>query len=331
MKLGTSVTAATLLGLLALLAVISLHLGVRAYAPAEVWRALTGGGHETTDLIVRTLRLPRLLLALVVGAALGVAGLLMQTATRNRLAEPGLLGVNAGAAFAAVLTVSLTGTSALWALTLAASTGALVAAALVFSLALSAGQASLPATVLLAGVTVGAMLASGTQVVIILDESAMEAMLFWLAGAFADRPLAGLAHALPVVLAVLAVAFAGARTLDVLQTDDGTAAALGVPVRAVRVAALLGAALLAGASVALAGPVAFVGLVAPHVARLLGAQGHAAQLTLSAICGAIIALAADIAARFVIYPGEAPVSAVTAMIGVPVLILLLRRSRAVPA
>lgn len=331
MKPGSPLLAATLFGLLALLAALSLHLGVRAYAPAEVWRALTGTGQEATDLIVRTLRLPRLVLAVTVGAALGVAGLLMQTATRNRLAEPGLLGVNAGAAFAAVLVVTLTGTSALWTLALAASAGAVVAAALVFSLALSAGQGNLPVTVLLAGVTVGAMLASGTQVVIILDESAMEEMLFWLAGAFADRPLGGLAYALPVMLAVLGLAFAGARTLDVLQTDDGTAAALGVPVRAVRVGALLGAALLAGASVALAGPVAFVGLVAPHVARLLGAQGHAAQLTYSALCGALVALSADVAARFLIYPGEAPVSAVTAMIGVPALILLLRRSRAVAA
>lgn len=312
---------------LVLLALASLHLGLRSYAPAQVWQALTAAEPDATGLIVRTLRVPRTLLAIAVGAALGVSGLLMQTATRNAIAEPGLLGVNAGAAFAVVLGLTVFGIGDLATLTLVAAAGAVAAAGLVFGLALAGGLGVSPPHLLLAGVTVGALLAAGTQVVIILDEAALEQLLFWLSGAFADRPLATLAYAGPVIALVLAAALLAAGVLDVLRTDDGTAEALGVPVRGTRLAALVGAALLAGGAVALAGPVAFLGLVAPHLARLTGAAGHARLLPLTALWGAILALLADILARFVIYPSEAPISAVTALAGVPLLIALLRRSR----
>ncbi|SFQ23019.1 FecCD family ABC transporter permease [Tranquillimonas alkanivorans] len=312
---------------LVLLALASLHLGLRLYSPAEVWHALVSGSDDPDALIIRTLRLPRTLVALAVGAALGLSGLLMQTVSRNPIAEPGLLGVNAGAAFAVVLAVTLTGAADLATLTMLSAAGAMAAATLVFGLALSGGLGFSPLHLLLAGVTVAALLSAGTQVAIILDEAAMEELLFWLSGAFADRPLAPLAYALPLIGVVSAAALAFARTLDVLQTDDGTAVALGVPVRATRLVALLGASLLAGAAVALAGPVAFLGLVAPHLARLTGQRGHARLVPLTLLAGAALALAADIVARFVIFPSEAPISAVTAVAGVPLLLVLLRRHR----
>lgn len=320
-----------LLAALALLALGSLHLGLRLYGPTEVWLALSPGAEDQTSLIIRTLRVPRTVLAIVVGAALGVSGLLMQLATRNAIAEPGLLGVNAGAAFAVVLAVTLSGSLGLATLTGLAALGALAASAVVFGLALLGGPGLSPVHLLLAGVTVAGLLSAGTQVLISLDQAAIEELLFWLSGAFAGRPLEALLHAAPLILGTFALVLAFARTLDVLQTDDSTAAALGVPVRAARLAALLAASLLAGASVALAGPVAFMGLVAPHLARLSGLRDHLRLIPVTALCGAILALAADILARFVIYPSEAPISAVTALAGVPVLILLLRRSRLVAA
>ncbi len=316
---------------MALLALASLQLGLRLHGPVEIWQALATDADDQTSLIIRTLRVPRTVLAVVVGAALGVSGLLMQVATRNAIAEPGLLGVNAGAAFAVVLAVTLSGSLGLATLTGLAALGALAASAVVFGLALTGGLGVSPVHLLLAGVTVAGLLSAGTQVLISLDQAAIKELLFWLSGAFAGRPLESLLFAAPLMVGTLALVLLFARTLDVLQADDATAVALGVPVRAARLAALLGASLLAGASVALAGPVAFVGLVAPHLARFSGLRDHLRLIPVTALCGAILALAADILARFVIYPSEAPISAVTALAGVPVLILLLRRARLVPA
>ncbi|SDF08450.1 FecCD family ABC transporter permease [Limimaricola pyoseonensis] len=318
--------ALLLLALLPLLALASLQLGLTIYGPGEVWAALRGAEGQDA-LIIRTLRLPRTVLALLVGAALGLCGLLMQSATRNPIAEPGLLGVNAGAALAVVLGVSLLGLDGIAAMTLMAAAGAVAATVLVFGLALAGGPNLPPAHLLLAGVTLSALLWSGTQVVILLDEAAMEELLFWLSGAFADRPLAALPWALPPMAAIAVLALLATRRLDVLRTDDGTAEALGVPVRASRLAALVAAALLAGCAVALAGPIAFLGLVAPHLAQLAGARDHRALVPLTMLCGAVLALVADIAARHLIAPSEAPISAVTALAGAPVLLALLRRRR----
>lgn len=309
------------------LAGLGLHLGVRTYTPLQVWAALMHGGEDTATIIIRDLRVPRMALATVIGAALGLSGLLMQSVTRNPIAEPGLLGVNAGAAFAVVLLITLAPGASFTAMALAAALGALTAAALVFGLAYSAGGGLSPIQLLLAGVTVAALLIAAMQVLIILNETVLEELLFWLSGSFADRPLTGLWAAIAglAVGAGLALALSGA--LDVLQTDDATAESLGVPVVRLRFGLLAVAALLAGLSVALAGPVAFLGLVAPHLARLAGAQRHRELIPLSLLFGVFLGLAADLMARFILYPTEAPVSAVMALVGVPLLVALLRRNR----
>jgi iron complex transport system permease protein len=310
---------------LLLAAMASLHLGLRVYPPAVVLEALRGGG-GTDTMIVATLRVPRTLVAICAGAALGLSGFLMQAATRNPLAEPGLLGINAGAAFAVVLGITVLGTLGLGGIGALALVGGLAATALVFGIVTAAGRAAGPATTLLAGVTVAAMLASLTQVLLLVDETALETMLFWLSGGFADRGLGLLALGLPALVAGAVGALLLANSLDALRLDDDSAGALGVRVTGVRLAALTLAAILASGAVAMAGPVVFLGLVAPHLARRLSpTSGSAALIVTTALAGATLAVLADIAARLVVAPGEAPVGAVLALVGVPVLIGLLRR------
>jgi iron complex transport system permease protein len=328
-KTGPAVARLNLLLLLALgLAMAaSLHIGLSLYSPATVLAALRGGT-DPDALIIATLRLPRTLVAVVAGAALGLSGLLMQQATRNPLAEPGLLGVNAGAAFAVTLGITAFGAASLVQIGGLAVLGALAATATVFGIALAAGHAAGPATMLLVGVTVAGILASLTQLMLLVDETALETLLFWLSGGFADRGTDLLAIGLPALLAGLAGALLLAPSLDALRLDDDSARAVGVRVGPVRLGALGLAAVLAGGAVAMAGPVVFLGLVAPHIARRLQGQGAMAGLALTTcLAGALVAVTADIAARLAVAPGEAPVGAVLALVGVPVLVALLRRRR----
>ncbi len=248
-------------------------------------RNIAGEDQGAAELIVWGLRLPRMALAIGVGAALGMAGLLTQAALRNPVAEPGLIGVNAGAGFAVVLALSVWQIDNLGLLTLCAAFGALAATALLFGIASGGRSRAGPLRLLLSGVTVAALLSAGTQVAIILDEKAMEDLLFWLSGGFADRPIAALGPALPIMIGAAGIAWLRASTLDVLAADDETAQALGLPVVAARLAMLTLAALLAGSAVAVAGPVAFIGLGAPHLARTARVTGHARLLPLTALWG----------------------------------------------
>lgn len=313
---------------LLLLGVISLHLGVRTYSPVTVLTALLGEGTDAPDVIVRELRVPRAVLAVCVGAMLGASGLLMQGATRNPIAEPGLIGVNMGAGLAVVVTIALLGDLPPAALMAVAALGGLLAGALVLGLVAAVAPDFPPTETLLAGVAVSALLGAAVQVVILLDEAVLEELLFWLSGSFADRPLDGLAPALLLLGGCLVWGWVMAPALDALATGDATAGALGVDAARLRLGAFGAAALLAGAGAALAGPVAFVGLAAPHLARMSGTRGHRILLSSSVLWGAVLAVGADIAARYVLHPTEAPISAVMALVGVPLLILLLRRGRA---
>ncbi|WP_010140643.1 FecCD family ABC transporter permease [Oceanicola sp. S124] len=321
-----------LLLLLLLACIASLHLGLRFYSPGQVWAALQGGT-GTEDIIIRTLRLPRTLIGAACGGALGLSGLLMQAVTRNPLAEPGLLGVNAGAAFAVTLGLTVFAVTAPLPMALLAVAGALLTTALVFGIGLALGPAGGDGTTLLIGVTIAAMLGALTQVMLLLDETAMETLLFWLSGGFADRPTALLSVALPLLLLALASCALLSGGIDALRLDDQSAQGIGVGVTRLRLSALALAALLAAISVSLAGPVVFLGLVAPHIARRLSTRRlpffTLALATL--LTGAIIAVMADILARVIVAPGEAPIGAVLAMVGVPFLIHLLRRTRGGPA
>ncbi|MEO0636813.1 MAG: iron ABC transporter permease [Pseudomonadota bacterium] len=311
----------------AILFVVGLHVGVRFTSPDVVLAALFDEAQDASGLIVQNLRLPRGILALFVGASLGLSGLLMQCLMRNQIAEPGLLGVNAGAAFAVVCLLSVYPASAISSVIAAAAIGAAAATALVLTLSLATGGGLSPIFLLLAGVTIAALLNAGLQVLIILDEAVMEELLFWLAGAFVDRPIEGLWIVVVLVGLAVLLTWRFQPALDVMSTDDATATTLGVDVAKMRLIFLGIAALLAGACVAFAGPIAFVGLVAPHLARLTGARGMAQLVPLSVLWGVNLALAADLLARFVLYPSEVPVSAVLAVIGVPTMLFLLKRRR----
>ncbi|PXA98474.1 iron ABC transporter permease [Nostoc sp. 3335mG] len=305
----------------------SMTLGYRIYSPDQVWMALLAHDGSEAAVVLTGLRLPRALIAPLSGAALGMAGVIVQTLSRNRIASPDTLGLNAGAALAVVVASIVFGVQSLAGLSLAAAFGAFVTAIVVFGVAAGAGGLS-PLKIVLVGVTFASLSHAFVEVLLTSNEAQLQQLLFWLAGAFVDRPISLFFNGLPVVMAGAAIGLLVHRALDALQADDSTAAGLGVPLAAVRGLAFLAVALLTGAAVSMAGPVAFVGLVVPHAARQLVGLRHLRQLPAAALIGAIYATLADVAARFVIYPVEAPVGAITAVVGAIVLLALLMRRAA---
>lgn len=302
----------------------SMCLGYRVYSPEQVWSALLANDGSETATVIAGLRLPRALIAPLAGAALGMAGVLVQTLSRNRIASPDTLGLNAGASLAVVLATVVFGVQSLVGLSLAAALGAFVTSVVVFGVAAGSGGLS-PLKIVLVGVTFASLSHAAVEIILTSNEAQLQQLLFWLSGAFVDRPIALFFNGMPVVLVGAIGAFSLTSALDALQADDSTAASLGVPLVAVRGVAFVAVALLTGAAVSMAGPVAFVGLVVPHVARRLVGLRHWHQLAAAALVGAIYATLADVAARFVIYPVEAPVGAITAVVGAVALLFLLRR------
>ena len=315
---------AGLVALLLLAMLASLMFGYRLYSLSEVWAAFTANDGSETATVIAGLRLPRALIAPLVGAALGMAGVMVQTLSRNRIASPDTLGLNAGASLAVVVATVMLGVQSLVGLSLAAAFGALATSIVVFGVAAGSGGLS-PLKIVLVGVTFASLAHAAVEIILTSNEAQLQQLLFWLSGAFVDRPISLFFNGLPVVLVGAAGAFALAGALDAMQADDATAASLGVPLVAVRGAAFLAVSLLTGAAVSMAGPVAFVGLVVPHVARRLVGLRHRHQLAAAALTGAIYATLADVAARFVIYPVEAPVGAITAIVGAAALLALLMR------
>ncbi|HEY4199547.1 MAG TPA: iron ABC transporter permease [Devosiaceae bacterium] len=313
--------------MLAVAAYMSLTLGYKLYSAADLWGLVTGTTGGDARVVLVEYRIPRAVIAPLVGAALGIAGVLVQTLSRNRIASPDTLGLNAGASLAVVVASVGLGISSMLGLSTAAAIGALLTSILVFAIAASSGGLS-PIRIVLIGVTIAGLFSALVEVVLTTREAELDQLLFWLAGAVVDRPLELAFTGGPIVVLGAILAFSLAPSLDILQTDDHTARGLGVPVVLVRVAAFAAIALLTGAAVAMAGPVGFVGLVVPHAARWLVGLRHRHQIAAAALVGASYATLADVVARFVIYPLEAPVGAVTAVVGGFVLIVLLRRRAA---
>ncbi|MCP8884102.1 iron ABC transporter permease [Devosia sp. XJ19-1] len=302
----------------------SLVFGYKVYSLADVWLALSANDGSETATVIAGLRLPRAIIAPLVGAALGMAGVVVQTLSRNRIASPDTLGLNGGASLAVVVATVVFGVQSLVGLSLAAALGALVTSVVVFGVAAGAGGLS-PLKIVLVGVTFASLSHAVVEIILTSNEAQLQQLLFWLSGAFVDRPISLFYNGLPVVVLGAAIAFALSGALDVLHADDSTASSLGVPLVLVRGLAFLAVSLLTGAAVSMAGPVAFVGLVVPHLARRLVGLRHRHQLAAAALSGAIYATLADIAARFVIYPVEAPVGAITAVVGAVTLLVLLKR------
>jgi iron complex transport system permease protein len=290
----------------------------------DVWRALLGAGDPMDLVLVRDLRLPRVALGLLVGAGLGMSGAALQGTLRNALAEPYLLGVSGGAAVGAVL--ALAAELPFGTVPLAAFAGALVAVGLALAVARAGGSAGDPRILLMAGVVVGAFANAVIMIVLAGDApNTVRNALWWMMGSVATATWRDVAWLAAYVAAAGGILVAWGRQVDVLALGVENAAALGLDAERASRRIYLLAALLAAATVAAAGLVGFVGLVVPHVARALGAQRHRATIVASALAGAALVVAADLAARTVRPPAELPLGAVTAIIGVPFFLAQLRR------
>jgi len=302
----------------------SLALGSVTLPAPEVLAALAGGGDDAAATIVIDVRLPRTLLALAVGAALGVAGALLQGALANPLAAPDVIGVTAGAAFGAVA-VLLVAPAASPLLPAAALVGGLGAAAIVFLLAWPAARGDATLRIVLAGIAVAALFTAATTALMVARSDRVASAVLWLAGGFVGRGWEHLEMAAPYMALGAAGAAVLARPLDLLALGDDMAAGLGVRPARTRLAATAAAALLAAAAASVAGLLGFLGLIVPHAARLAGGPGHRYLIAASALLGAAVLVIADTAARLLIAPAELPVGVLTVTLGVPLFLHLLRR------
>lgn len=311
-------------GVVVMLAV-AVAIGTVSVPIGEVWSALRGVGDATTVTIVRDLRVPRALLAALVGVGLSVSGGALQGTLRNPLAEPFLLGVSGGAAVGAVIATALGITSPL-VVTVAAFVGAAFATALVSVIARVAGGGSDTRLLLMAGVVVGAF--ANAAILVALADAPPERLrgaLWWMMGSAADATWGAVAR-LAVAIVVLATPLIWwARDIDVLAMGDDAAASLGVDTVRTSRRVFLVASWLAAATVAAAGLVGFVGLVVPNIARAVGARHHRSMLLVSALFGAALMIGADLLARTARAPADLPLGAVTALIGVPFFLLRMRR------
>lgn len=302
----------------------SITFGAADISPVKVYQAIVAFDGSTEHLIIRTVRLPRTLIALIVGAALAVAGTLMQGITRNPIASPSILGVNAGAALAVVVATFIFGSNSLNIYAWFAFLGAGITASLVYFLG-SLGRGGLtPLNLTIAGAALTAFISSITSGILIISQRTLEEIRFWLAGSVAGRDINLLMQVLPYLVIGLLLALALARQITTLSLGEDIAKGLGQETVWVKVMAAISIVLLAGASVAIAGPIGFIGLIIPHVVRSLVGVDYRWILPYAAVFGAIILVFADICARLVIQPQELPVGLMMPLIGAPFFIYLIR-------
>ncbi|MGH2380634.1 MAG: FecCD family ABC transporter permease [Candidatus Limnocylindria bacterium] len=305
----------------------SLALGSAELELGTVVGAFTAFDGSNGHLIVLELRLPRTLIGLGVGAALGLAGCVMQGVTRNPLAEPGILGINAGASLAVVIAIALLGIAQPADYVWFALAGAALASVLVYALGLLGRGGAAPLRLVLAGAVLAALLTSLTSAILVLDANTLDQFRFWAVGSIAGRDLGVLAAVLPFLVLGGALALVSGRQLNALSLGDDVARSLGQRVGIVRLALAASVVFLAGVAVAAAGPIAFVGLAVPHAARALVGSDYRWLLPYSAVLGPALLLASDILGRILARPGELQVGIMTALIGAPVLIWLVRQRR----
>jgi len=320
---------AVLLVLLVIVVLLSLAVGAKPIPLPEVWQAIWSPTGSEADLVIRTLRAPRTLLGLVVGIALGIAGALIQGHTRNPLADPGLLGVSAGAAFMVVIGIYAFGITNLYGYVWLAFAGAFAASVVVFVLGTVGGGGPTPVTLALAGLAVSAFLDALTSAVVLADNATLNEYRFWAVGSVAGRGTDVVVQILPFILAGLVLAVINAPALNLLGLGEDVANGLGLNLRAARWTGLVAITLLTGAATAACGPIAFVGLVVPHIARKFTGPDYRWLVPASGLAGAVLLLCADVIGRVVVRPGELQAGIVLAFVGVPVFIALVRRHRLV--
>lgn len=308
---------------------VSLAVGSRDVPLGVVWAALTGNPVEAADYTAVIIgRLPRTVLGVLAGAALGAGGALIQAVTRNPLADPGVLGITSGAAFAVAIAVAVLGITAPLGYVWFSFAGAFMAAVAVYVIG-GAGTAGVsPERLTLAGVALSAVLAGVVSALRLADPQTFNALLVWSVGALRDRSWDRIWPVMLFILVGLVLAAIITKPLNAIALGDDLAAALGTNITRTRIVAVLAVTLLAGGATAMAGPIAFVGLMMPHVSRWLMGPDQRWILALTVLASPVLLLAGDVLGRVVVPPGELPVGLVTAFLGAPVLIVLVRRRMA---
>ncbi|GAB3143240.1 iron chelate uptake ABC transporter family permease subunit [Micromonospora sonneratiae] len=303
---------------------LSVAVGARAIPPDTVWQLLWHPDGSELSVTIHDLRIPRTLLGLLVGVGLGLAGVLMQALTRNPLADPGLFGVNAGAAFAVVCSVVFLGLTEpsqyLW----FALLGAGLTAAVVYVLG-GGGRPSSHTRLALAGFAVAAALHAVTHGFTTMNATAYDEIRFWLVGTFAGRSAEVVAGVAPLIVVGAVLALFLGRSLNALALGDDSGRALGARPGRTRAIGTVAVLLLCGAATAGAGPISFLGLAVPHMVRLVTGPDHRWLLAYSAVYAPALLLLADVLGRVIAFPGEVPVGIVMAFLGAPIFIVLLRR------
>ncbi|MFJ7338564.1 FecCD family ABC transporter permease [Streptomyces sp. NPDC101110] len=310
--------------ILVFVALASIAIGAKELSLGQVWHGLFEDSGTYGDVVVAE-RLSRTLLGLLAGAALGLAGAVLQALTRNPLADPGLLGINAGASAAVVTAITYFGVTSLSGYVWFAFFGAAAVGALVWFLGGSRGAT--PVRLALAGTAISAALYGYLQAVMIMDEAALGKMRFWTVGSLASATNSTITQVLPFLLTGTVLALVLARPLNAMAMGDDTAKALGADLNRTRALSMLAATVLCGAATAACGPIVFVGLMVPHVVRSFTGPDLRWILPYAAILSPVLLLGADVLGRIVARPSELQVGIVTAILGGPVFIFLVRRRR----
>ena len=321
-----------LIGLVALASLWSLTSGAAGLGPADLFAAMRGDGLSTRDAVVfYDIRLPRLVMGLAVGAALAVSGALMQGLFRNPLADPGLVGVSAGAGLGAVLAIVLGGALPAGVLAmagphlvpLAASIGGWATVLILYRIATAGGQTQIT-TLLLAGIALAALTGAATGVLVYLaDDRQLRDLTFWSMGSLAGATWVKLAVALPLIGAVLLISPFLARALNALALGEAAAHHMGIDVQRAKRWTVMAAAVATGAAVAVSGGIAFIGIVVPHLLRQADGPDHRPLLPRAALLGAALLVLSDLLSRSIIAPAELPIGIITALLGAPVFLWIL--------
>lgn len=333
---GRGVKVAVVMSVIGLLIVtaflISMNTGYIRLSPMDVLNTLFGGGTQKQQLILFEFRLPRIIISVLVGAGLALSGAILQAISRNGLADPGILGINAGAGLAVVLFISFFPTrqaAPVFMMPFLALIGAGLTAALIYSLAYKRNQGISPTRLILVGIAVAAGIGAAMIVLTIkLDPRSYQFVAIWLAGSIWGTNWKFVGALLPWLLVLVPYVLYKAQTLNVLNLGDQVATGLGASIERQRLGLLAAAVALAGSCVAVGGGIGFVGLIGPHLARRLVGPQHQYLLPASALAGALLLIVADTLARWLLQPTEIPTGIVVAVIGAPYFLYLLAKSRA---
>ncbi|MFS0645184.1 FecCD family ABC transporter permease [Siminovitchia sp. 179-K 8D1 HS] len=307
---------------------LSLMIGAKPLSFGFVWEALFSSANSYDYTVVHESRIPRTIIALAVGPAFGLAGAVIQALTRNPLADPGILGVNAGAAFAVALAVGVFSITSMSIYIWFALAGALTTTVAIYFIGGGAGKKSpSPEQITLAGVAMGAALGGITTSLSLMNSRAFAGMLNWRVGSLARKGLEDLWPIIPFLLVGILIALAIAPALNPIAYGDDRAASLGVNLKMIRILGLISVTLLAGGATAIAGPIVFLGLMVPHCVRWFIGPDQPWIFLYSLVIAPLILLLSDIIGRVVISPAEVPVGIITGFVGAPILIILMRRRK----